>query len=244
MTPEPAAVVLLSGGVDSTTLLFHVRRTLGVGSVHALSAQYGQKHARELEMARWQARAAGVAAHREIDLGFFAPLAAGASALTDASVRVPDLEEIRPEDRQQPPTYVPHRNLILLALAAAYAEANGIGSVYYGAQTQDAYGYWDCTGEFVLRLNAVLALNRGRAVAIRAPFAGWRKAEVVRAGLALGVDYGHTWTCYRGQSEPCGRCPSCDERAAAFREAGVEDPARAPACSEGSTRDGGQSPCS
>ena len=217
------AVVLLSGGVDSTTLLFHVKRTLAVPRVHALSVRYGQRHARELEMARWQARAAGVAAHREIDLGFFGDLTAGASALTDAAARVPDLAELGQEERRQPPTYVPHRNLILLALAGAYAEAHGIREVFYGAQAQDAYGYWDCTAEFVERLNAVLGLNRGRAVAVRAPFAGWRKADVVRAGLALGVDFGHTWTCYRGEARACGRCPSCAERAAAFREAGLSD---------------------
>ena len=224
-TASPArAMVLLSGGVDSTTLLHRVRRTLGAGEVHALSFHYGQKHARELEMARRQAAAAGVARHHEIDLGFLGALTAARSALTGADVDIPDLDALDADQRRQPPTYVPHRNLLLLAVAAAAAEGAGIQDVYYGAQAQDEYGYWDCTPAFIERLNAVLALNRDRPVRVHAPFAGLRKAEVVKIGLALQVDYSHTWTCYRGGQSACGTCPSCVERAAAFREAGAADP--------------------
>lgn len=217
------AVVLLSGGLDSSTLLHHARKRLGVPQIYALSFCYGQKHARELDAARAQAAAAS-AEHCIVDISFFAGLIAGASTLTRGGAEVPDLSQVSPEARRQPPTYVPNRNMVLLALAAAHAEAHGAGDVFYGAQAQDEYGYWDCTVDFVKRMNDVLGLNRGSPVTVHAPFAGWSKGDVVRAGLALGVDFGHTWSCYRGGERPCGTCPSCVERARAFRDAGVGDP--------------------
>ena len=220
----PPAVVLLSGGMDSTTLLHYVAKRLQVKTVYAVSFRYGQKHVRELESARWQARAAGVVEHRFIDVSFFGDLTAGRSALTDAAIAIPRLAELDEAARRQPPTYVPNRNMMLLSLAAAYAEARGVADVYYGAQAQDRYGYWDCTPEFLERVNALLALNRGTPVAVRAPFMTWRKADELRLGLELGVDYAHTWTCYAGGAHPCGVCPSCEERAAAFREIELADP--------------------
>jgi 7-cyano-7-deazaguanine synthase len=216
--------VLLSGGIDSVTLLHYIAGRLRVPTVYTLSLAYGQKHSRELEMARWQARAVGVAGHSAIDISFFAPLIAGASALTDTGREVPDLAQLDGEARRQPPTYVPHRNLLFLALAAARAEAVGAGDVFYGAQLHDEVGYWDCTAEFVDRLNSLLNLNRRRPVSVHAPFSGRTKSEVVKIGLALGVDYSHTWTCYRGEDRPCGSCPSCVERSAAFRARGAPDP--------------------
>ena len=175
-------------------------------------------------MARLQAAAAGVREHRCVDLSPFAGLIEGGSALTGPAREVPDLAGIAPEARRQPPTYVPNRNMVFLSLAAAFAETRAVRRVFYGAQQQDEYGYWDCSQEFVDRLNRVLRLNRGPGVTVEAPFAGKRKAEVLKIGLALGVNYAHTWTCYRGGPVPCGTCPSCVERAAAFRELGVSDP--------------------
>mgnify|MGYP000356758464 CR=1 FL=1 len=218
------AVVLLSGGMDSSTLLHHVARRLRVPEVHALSFVYGQKHAREIEAARWQARAAGVTAHRVVELDFFAGLIGGGSALTAHGPDVPDLGAVPEAERDQPVTYVPHRNLILLALAAAYAEARQIADVFYGAQTQDRYGYWDCTRDFLERLNATLALNRRRAVTVHAPFLTLRKGETLALGLELGVDFSHTWSCYRGGPVPCRACPACVERAAAFAALRQADP--------------------
>lgn len=218
------AVVLLSGGMDSTTLLHSVAKRGPAGRLYALSFLYGQKHRREIEAARWQARAAGVLAHDVVDIGFFAALIPRGSALTDEALAVPRLVELAQETLSQPPTYVPHRNMMLLSLAAAYAEAHGVGDVFYGAQQQDRYGYWDCTPDFLDRINAVLALNRRQPVTVRAPFVSMRKAEELRLGLELGVDYAHTWTCYRGAAVPCGECPACVERAAAFHEVGCEDP--------------------
>ncbi|MEI7436338.1 MAG: 7-cyano-7-deazaguanine synthase QueC [bacterium] len=217
------AVVLLSGGLDSTTLLHYVRQRVGAG-VYALTFCYGQLHVREISDARWQAARAVVLEHRVVELEVLSSLIPGASALTDPQIAMPAMADLDAASSRQPSTYVPHRNLILLSLAAAFAEARGVANIYYGAQQQDAYGYWDCTPEFQTRLNAMLALNRGTAVTIHAPFATLRKAELVRMGLELGVDYGHTWTCYRGGTRPCGICPSCAERATAFREAGVPDP--------------------
>jgi 7-cyano-7-deazaguanine synthase len=213
------AVVLLSGGMDSATLLAYVRKRLEVDRIVALSFVYGQKHSKELDCARWQADRAGAAEHRIIDISFYGELTRGGSALTDGSIEVPDLSDVKPEERMQPSTYVPNRNMIFLALAAAFAEAQGIPDVFYGAQAQDEYGYWDCSQDFVNRMNEVLSLNRKGRVKVRAPFAGMSKSEVVKIGLELGVDYDHTWTCYRGGDKPCGTCPSCVERNRAFSEA-------------------------
>lgn len=218
--PIGRAVVLLSGGIDSVTLLHYTARRLEIPEIHALSFVYGQKHSRELEMAAWQAEALGVAEHRRIDISFYGELIRGGSALTDESIPIPDLAGLTEEQRRQPPTYVPNRNMVLLSLAAGYAEANGIQHVFYGAQAQDEYGYWDCTPGFVGKLNKLLQLNRVRPVRIHAPFVEKRKSDVLRIGLELGVDYSHTWSCYRGEERPCGRCPSCVEREAAFREIG------------------------
>ncbi len=219
---QKSAVVLLSGGLDSSVLLHHVRRELGYARVHALSVLYGQRHARELDCARWQALAAGAEAHHIIDLGFLAPFLAPGTALVAGGAEVPDLASLDAASLEQPPTYVPNRNMVLLSLAAAYAEAREMREVFYGAQAQDEYGYWDCTTEFLTRLNATLALNRRNAVEVRAPFATLRKAETVRIGLRLGVDFAHTWSCYRGGERPCGTCPTCVERTNAFAEAGVQ----------------------
>lgn len=210
------AVVLLSGGVDSTTLIYYVKKALRVGDIYALSFKYGQKHSRELDMAAWQARHIGVAEHIEVEIPAFAQLTAGSSALTDRGIAVPDMSKIPESERNQPITYVPNRNMIFLSIASAYAEAKGITNIFYGAQAQDNYGYWDCTIDFVEKINDVLGLNRKTRVKVNAPFAGKSKREVVRLGIELGVDYSHTWTCYTGEDKACGICPSCVERIHAF----------------------------
>ncbi len=211
------AVVLLSGGVDSSTLLHYVVKELKVPEVYAVSFLYGQKHEREIEMARWQANDAGIAGHIELNVECIADITKGASALTDDAIDVPLLSEISDDDRTQPVTYVPNRNMMFLSLAASYAESIGADSVFYGAQAQDEYGYWDCTVDFVSKMNDVLGLNRREGITVYAPFALKDKGEVVRLGEGLGVDYEHTWTCYKGGEEPCGECPSCVERTRAFQ---------------------------
>lgn len=223
MKDLPAAV-LLSGGVDSTVLLHHVARDLGHGAIHALSFNYGQRHSRELDCAESQARAAGAASHRIIDISFMGELLQGGSALIAGGEAVPDLSALSESDLEQPPTYVPNRNMMLLSMAAAFAEAQGVEHVYYGAQAQDEYGYWDCTKDFLARINHVLALNRRSGVRIHAPFVTRSKAETVGIGMALGVDFRQTWSCYRGGESPCGTCPTCVERRNAFAANGIGDP--------------------
>jgi 7-cyano-7-deazaguanine synthase len=124
----------------------------------------------------------------------------------------------------QPATYVPNRNMIFLALAAAYAESHGASSVYYGAQSHDMYGYWDTTPQFLAQLNQVYAQNRQTPIQIEAPFVNYAKTDILRKGLELGVDYGRTWSCYEGQTAACGQCPTCAERLQAFTNMGIEDP--------------------
>ena len=137
---------------------------------------------------------------------------------------IPDLSQLGESERAQPPTYVPNRNMMLLSLAAAYAESKGATDVFYGAQQQDEYGYWDCTEEFLKKMNEVLSLNRGLPVRLHAPFMRMKKSEVLRAGLEMGVDYSRTWSCYRGGETPCRECPTCVERAKAFAVLDVPDP--------------------
>ena len=223
MKPK-SAVVLLSGGVDSTVLLHHVVRELHCRPVHALSFAYGQRHRRELACARAQAQTVGVTAHEVIDLGFLGPLLRSGSALIEGGAAVPNLAELTEEALRQPPTYVPNRNMLLLSLAAAYAEANGLYDLFYGAQAQDEYGYWDCTAEFLQRINDTLALNRARPVRVHAPFIDKPKAYTVGLGLRLGVDFGQTWSCYAGGEVACGVCPTCVERVNAFHSQGALDP--------------------
>ena len=218
------AVVLLSGGMDSAVLLSYVVKTLGRGPVHALSFDYGQRHRRELDCARWQADALGAAEHTVVDLAFVAGLVKGGTTLVSGGQDVPDLADLSESDLDQPPTYVPNRNMMLLSVAVAYSEARGIHDVFYGAQAQDEYGYWDCTRSFIERLNHVLDLNRRDRVTVHAPFADKKKFELGQLGKELGVAFSHTWSCYRGGETACGACPACVERLKAFREAGASDP--------------------
>lgn len=223
----PSATVLFSGGLDSTVLLHYVVHERKDDPVFALSFRYGQRHDREIDMAAWQVRRLAAQArveHHVCDLTALAEVVGGASALVNGGPEVPNLGDIAAAERAQPPTYVPNRNMVLLSLAAAFAEAHDCRIVYYGAQAQDEYGYWDCTRQFVDRINAVLALNRSEPVRILAPFVGRSKAEIVRLGLELGADFSHTWSCYRGGAIPCGRCPTCVERRNAFERAGAPDP--------------------
>lgn len=219
-----SAVVLLSGGIDSSTLLHYVKKTLDVAEVVALSFRYGQKHSRELRAAEWQANAVGVAQFKCVDVSCFGELTRGGSALTDPDVDVPDLTALAPDQLDQPPTYVPNRNMMFLSLAAAWAESIGMQDVFYGAQAQDRYGYWDCTVDFAARINDVLALNRRLPVRVHVPLAEKSKKQVVELGTELGVDFAHTWSCYRGGELACGECPTCVERKDAFEAAGMDDP--------------------
>jgi 7-cyano-7-deazaguanine synthase len=231
---RPAAVVLLSGGLDSATCLA-VARQEGF-AVHALSFRYGQRHAGEVDAARALAARAGVVRHvvADVDLRVF-----GGSALTDDRVAVP--KDRAPEamaDGEVPVTYVPARNTIFLSYALAMAETAGARDVFVGVNALDYSGYPDCRPEYIgafermasLATRAgVEALARGEvAVRIRAPLLHLTKAEIVRLGTGLGVDYAATTSCYDPDitGAACGHCDACQLRRRGFVDAGVPDPTR------------------
>jgi 7-cyano-7-deazaguanine synthase len=217
------AVVLLSGGLDSATVLA-MARARGLKTL-ALSVHYGQRHLAELDAARRVAAALGADEHRvmSVDLAGI-----GGSALTDPAVPIPESAAAG-----IPVTYVPARNTLMLALALGWAEVAGARHIFVGVNAVDYSGYPDCRPEFIeafqrLALLATKAGVEGAHVHIEAPLIALSKAEIIRAGIALGVDYGLTVSCYQadGEGRACGRCDSCRLRAAGFAEADVPDPTR------------------
>ena len=221
----PDAVVLLSGGLDSTTALA-VARDAGF-TCHALTVRYGQLHEVELAAARRVAAALGVTDHRvvEVDLS---PIAS--SALTTRGIAVPkdrSLDEIgAPGD--VPSTYVPARNTVLLSLALAWAETLGARDLFVGVNVLDASGYPDCRPEFVRAFEALAQVaTRSGGFKVHAPLIELTKAGIIQLGTRLGVDYAITHSCYDPIGEAaCGRCDACALRKKGFAEAGVPDPTR------------------
>lgn len=220
------AVVLLSGGLDSTTALAWAKSE--GRACYCLSVRYGQRHEHELEAARRVAGHLGVVDHLvlDIDLG-----AVGGSALT-SDIEVPKDGSLN--DNSIPATYVPARNTILLSLALGWAEVLEAGEIWIGVSALDYSGYPDCRPEFIEAFQALAsvatkgAVERGERIEVRAPLISLTKAETIRRGLELGVDYRLTHTCYDpGQDGAgCGRCDACQLRLRAFAELGVEDPVR------------------
>lgn len=225
---DKPAVVLLSGGVDSATTLA-IARDRGF-LCHCLSFDYGQRHRLELDAARAVAEALGAAEHHIIKLDLTAQAGFGKSALTD-QIPVP---KDRHDDGRIPPTYVPARNTIFLSLALAHAEAIGAFDIFIGVNAVDYSGYPDCRPEFVRAFEdlanlatAAAADGRGQFT-IHAPLIDMSKGQIIRTGLALGVDYSLTHSCYdpADDGRPCGRCDSCRLRRAGFAAAGATDPLR------------------
>jgi len=223
------AVVLLSGGLDSTTVLA-IAKSEGF-QVDALSFRYGQRHASEIEAARRIARNAGVRQHHivDIDLTLF-----GGSALT-ADMPVPKDRDLAPSSdgaKEIPVTYVPARNTIFLSYALALAEVVGAADVFIGVNALDYSGYPDCRPEYIRAFEkmANLATRAGvegsTRLAIRAPLISLTKAAIIKLGASLGVDYSATTSCYDpgADGEACGRCDACQLRLKGFSEAGLEDP--------------------
>jgi 7-cyano-7-deazaguanine synthase len=215
------AVVLLSGGLDSATTLA-IARSEG-RECHCLTVDYGQRHRAELAAAARVARALGAASHKvlRVDLA-----AVGGSALTDRSIAVPETPT-----QGIPVTYVPARNTILLALALAWAEVLGAQDIFFGANAVDYSGYPDCRPEYMRAFEtlanlATQAAAEGRKLALHTPIIHLAKAEIIRRGTELGVDYGLTVSCYQPTDDglACGRCDACRLRRAGFEAAGVADP--------------------
>ena len=216
------AVVLLSGGLDSATTLALARKAGHV--CHCLSLDYGQRHRVELDAAARVAASLGASAHRivQLDLSQF-----GGSALTDTSIAVP-IDGLRPGI---PVTYVPARNTIMLSLALAWAEVLGAADIFVGINAVDYSGYPDCRPEFLRAFEAMANLAtkaavEGRRLRLHAPLIALSKAEIIRRGIALGVDYGLTISCYQADAtgRACGVCDSCRLRHAGFLAAGIPDP--------------------
>jgi len=222
------AVVLFSGGLDSSTCLA-IAKAQGY-SPYALSFRYGQRHEVELLAARRMAKALGAAGHMVLDL----PLGAiGGSALT-AAIDVPKDRDPATMDSEIPVTYVPARNTVFLSLALAWAEVLRAGDIFIGVNAMDYSGYPDCRPAFVEAFERMANLSLKEAVegrlkiAIQAPLMHWNKARIIREGLKLGVDYSLTHSCYDPSPDglACGRCDSCLLRKKGFEEAGVADPTR------------------
>ena len=218
------AIVLLSGGLDSATTLA-IARAEGY-ACHCLSVDYGQRHRAELDAAAKVARALAAVEHRTVavDLRAF-----GGSALTDATIDVP-VEGLR---EGIPVTYVPARNTILLALALAHAEVRGAADIFFGANAVDYSGYPDCRPEYMQAFEtlanlATKATVGGGSLSLHTPIIDSTKADIVRRGTELGVDYALTVSCYQATPEglACGRCDSCRLRRAGFEAAGIPDPTR------------------
>jgi 7-cyano-7-deazaguanine synthase len=219
----PDAVILLSGGLDSATALA-IAREQGF-DCHALSLDYGQRHNAELAAARRIAATMDVREHKVVHIGLDA---LGGSALTDAGIAVPDTP-----GEGIPVTYVPARNTVFLSLALGWAEVLGAWDLFIGVNAVDYSGYPDCRPEFIAAFERLARLAtkggvEGGGFHIHAPLIQLSKAEIIREGMRLGVDYALTVSCYAADAEgrACGMCDACRLRAAGFREACVPDPTR------------------
>ena len=218
------AVVLLSGGLDSSTVLA-LAKAQGHDIV-ALTFDYGQRHDKEIDSARAVAEAMGATEHIVLSLPL-GPLLD--SSLTRAGAAVPEGRSKGDMSSGIPSTYVPSRNIIFLSVAASIAESIGAGSVFIAANAVDFSGYPDCTPEFLDAFQAMLRVGtkagkEGRSIMVEAPVIGMTKAEIVREAVRLHVPLDLTWSCYKGGERACGRCDSCLLRLDGFRQAGVEDP--------------------
>jgi 7-cyano-7-deazaguanine synthase len=219
---ETRAVILLSGGLDSATVLA-MARSEGF-ECYALSVEYGQRHSAELEAARRVAKAGGAAREHRVMRVDLAGI--GGSALTDHSIAVPETPS-----SGIPVTYVPARNTMMLSLALGWAEVLGARDIFIGVNAIDFSGYPDCRPEFIAAFERLATLAtkagvEGQTCRIHAPLISLSKAEIIREGTRLGVDYGLTVSCYQAdaQGRACARCDSCRLRRAGFEAAGVPDP--------------------
>lgn len=216
------AVVLLSGGLDSATTLFYALKK-GF-KVSALIFDYGQRHKKEIALAKKISRAAGCG-YRLVKIG----LPWKGSALLDKKIALPQKRNPN-KVKNIPVTYVPARNIIFLSFAVSFAEAVGAKAIFIGANARDYSGYPDCRPEFFKAFKAALKKGsktgvQGNVLKIETPLIHKTKAQIIKLGTALEVPYGLTWSCYQGGPRPCGVCDSCLFRRKGFKEAGIKDPA-------------------
>lgn len=209
-------VVIYSGGMDSFTVLHNALRE--GNEVYALSFNYGQRHVKELKCAEQVCRELGVN-HKIVDISAINQLLSGSSLTSD--IEVPEGHYAADNMKS---TVVPNRNMILLSLAVGYADAIGARAVYYGAHSGDHFIYPDCRPEFVQKMHDVCQIANYEPVAIISPYLYQTKIEILQDGLAMGLDYSKTWTCYNGRERACGKCGSCQERLEAFALNQATDP--------------------
>lgn len=222
------ALVLFSGGVDSTTCLAMAVEKYGKENVTALSVSYGQKHTKEIEASQKIAEYYGVE-HLYLDLAKIFEYS-DCSLLSHSDQEIPKesyADQIRKGGGKPVSTYVPFRNGLFLSSAASIAISKDCGVIYYGAHSDDAAGnaYPDCSDAFNRAIGEAIYIGSGNQVRVEAPFVNWTKADVVKKGLELHVPYELTWSCYEGKDRPCGVCGTCIDRAKAFEANGVKDPA-------------------
>jgi 7-cyano-7-deazaguanine synthase len=212
-----SAALLLSGGMDSTTLLWWMN-TQAIAEIHTIAIDYGQRHRIELLASEKLSHIAGAQSHRilKLDLGQI-----GGNPLTDLTKQVPAAS-----DKQQINTVVPYRNMLFVTLSAAWAESQGISDLYLSPVKDDFEAYRDCRRDFYNALESALSLGatRDTLVSVHTPFVEKWKKEVVQIGLELGVPYEHTHTCYEGSRTACGKCDACTERIHAFAANNATDP--------------------
>ncbi|EAQ63616.1 putative regulator protein [Marinomonas sp. MED121] len=212
------AVVVYSGGMDSYTVL---HKALSENDeIYAISFNYGQKHNKELIIAAQVCQELNIP-HKVVDITAINSLMAGSSLTLDSDEAIPEGDY---EDANMKSTVVPNRNMVLISMAIAYAVSLEASKVYYGAHSGDHDIYPDCRPEFVEAMNAVSLIANYQAVEIIAPFLKSSKAEILASGLAMNLDYSKTWTCYNGREKACGKCGSCLERLASFKQHNLIDP--------------------
>ena len=220
------ALVLFSGGVDSTTCLAIAVEKYGKNNVTALSISYGQKHTKEIQAAEKIAEYYGVEL-KKLDLARIFECSY-CSLLSSSGEDIPKesyAEQLEKTDGKPVSTYVPFRNGLFLSCAASVALSNGCTEIYYGIHTDDAAGnaYPDCSEEFNNAINSAIYIGSGNALKVTAPFVNMKKADIVAEGLKLKVPYKMTWSCYEGGEKPCGVCGTCRDRIAAFGANGITE---------------------
>ena len=217
---EKVKVVLIySGGMDSYTLLCDMYKDNDI-EVHAVSFNYGQRHAKELEYAKNVCDELGIT-HQIVDMHLIGSQLLGNSSQTSNNIDVP---EGHYEDENMKLTVVPNRNMIMLSMAIGYAINIGAEGVYFGAHAGDHAIYPDCRPDFIEAMYDVAQLCDYKKIVVAAPYIEMDKGDIAKRGVELGLDYSNAWTCYNGREKPCGKCGACQERLEAMETAGITDP--------------------